>query len=39
MKLEELQVYSLSMEMAEKIWTIVKEWDYLSSAKSGIQSI
>ena len=23
MKLEELQVYSLSMEMAEKIWVIV----------------
>jgi hypothetical protein len=25
MKLEELQVYSLSMEMAEKIWDIVIE--------------
>jgi hypothetical protein len=28
MKLEELQVYNLSMEMGEKIWDIVNEWDH-----------
>jgi four helix bundle protein len=37
MKLEELQVYSLSMEMAEKIWLIVKEWDYFSKDTIGKQ--
>jgi len=30
MKLEELQVYNLSMANAEKIWKIVKRWDYFS---------
>jgi four helix bundle protein len=27
MKLEELQVYQLSMEIAEKVWDIVIAWD------------
>lgn len=27
MKLEELQVYQLSMEIGEKVWGIVIEWD------------
>jgi len=39
MKLEELQVYSLSMEMAEKIWLIVKEWDYFARDTIGKQLI
>lgn len=39
MKLEELQVYSLSMDMAEKIWTIVKEWDYFAKDTIGKQLI
>ena len=39
MKLEELQVYSLSMEMAEKIWTIVKEWDYFAKDTIGKQLV
>ena len=30
MKLEELKVYELSMEMGEKIWKIVINWDYYS---------
>ena len=37
MKLEELQVYSLSMEMAEKIWPIVIEWDHYMKQKHGLQ--
>lgn len=39
MKLEELQVYSLSMEMAEKIWVIVKEWDYFAKDTIGKQLV
>jgi len=39
MKLEELQVYSLSMEMAEKIWIIVKEWDYFAKDTIGKQLV
>jgi four helix bundle protein len=39
MKLEELQVYTLSMEMAEKIWTIVIEWDYFTKDTIGKQLV
>ena len=39
MKLEELQVYSLSMEMAEKIWDIVIEWDYFKKDTIGNQLV
>jgi four helix bundle protein len=39
MKLEELQVYSLSMDIAEKIWTIVKGWDYFAKDTVGKQLI
>jgi four helix bundle protein len=39
MKLEELQVYQLSMEMAEKIWTIVAKWDYFARDTIGEQLI
>jgi len=28
MKLEELNVYNLAMELGERIWDIVKGWDY-----------
>jgi hypothetical protein len=35
MKLEELQVYNLSMKMGEKIWTIVIEWDYFTKEGSN----
>ena len=30
MRLEELRVYALSMEMGEKVWMIVAEWNYFS---------
>lgn len=39
MKLEELKVYFLSMELAEKIWAIVIEWDYFSKDTVGKQLI
>ena len=39
MKLEELQVYSLSMEMAERIWNIVIEWDYFTKDTIGKQLV
>ncbi len=32
MKLEELQVYQLSMEMGERVWSIVIKWDYFAKA-------
>ena len=39
MKLEELQVYMLSMAIAEKIWTIVIEWDYFTKDTIGKQLV
>jgi four helix bundle protein len=39
MKLEELQVYSLLMEMGEDIWIIVKEWDYFARDTVGKQLV
>jgi four helix bundle protein len=39
MKLEDLQVYTLLMEMAEKIWSIVIEWDYFTKDIIGKQLV
>ena len=39
MKLEELKVYSLSMEMAERIWEIVLKWDYFQKDTLGKQLV
>lgn len=39
MKLEELQVYQLSMEIAEKVWNIVIKWDYFAKDTVGKQLI
>jgi len=39
MKLEELQVYQLSMEMGEKVWEIVIKWDYFSKDTIGKQLV
>lgn len=39
MKLEELQVYQLAMEIAEKIWNIVIQWDYFAKDTVGKQLI
>ena len=39
MKLEELQVYQLSMKIAEKIWEIVVSWNYFEKETVGKQLI
>ena len=39
MKLEELKVYEMSMEMGEKIWKIVIKWDYFSKDTVGKQLV
>ena len=39
MKLEELQVYNLSMDLAEKIWDIVIGWDYFKKDTIGKQLV
>jgi four helix bundle protein len=39
MKLEELQVYQLSMKMGEEIWEIVIRWDYFSKDTVGKQLV
>ena len=39
MKLEDLEIYQLSMEIGEKIWTIAEGWDYLSKKTIGTQLV
>jgi four helix bundle protein len=39
MKLEELQVYQLSMELGEKVWKIVINWDYFLKDTIGKQLV
>jgi four helix bundle protein len=39
MELEELQVYKLSMDVAEKIWQIVSKWDYFAKDTVGKQFV
>jgi four helix bundle protein len=39
MKLEELRVYQLSMELAEEVWVIVVKWDYFAKDTIGKQLI
>jgi four helix bundle protein len=39
MKLEELNVYRQSMDMAEKVWVIVAGWDYFSKDTVGKQLV
>jgi len=39
MKLEELNVYKLSMEISEKVWDIVIKWDYFAKDTMGKQLI
>ena len=39
MKLKELKVYNLSMELGEKIWSDVNTWDYYSKDTIGRQFI
>ncbi len=39
MKLEELQVYRLSMEIGEKVWDIVISWDSFAKKTVGEQLV
>ena len=39
MKLEELQVYQLSMEIGEKVWEIVFNWNYFAKDTVGKQLV
>lgn len=39
MKLEELQVYQLSMDIGEKVWNIVLKWDFFSKDTIGKQLV
>ena len=39
MKLEELRVYQQSMDLAEKIWNLVTDWDYFSKDTVGKQLV
>ena len=39
MKLEELQVYHLSMEVGEKVWNIVSDWNYFDRDTIGKQLV
>ena len=39
MKLEELRVYELSMDIAEKKWTIVNKWSYFEKDTIGKQLV
>lgn len=39
LKLEELEVYQLSMEIGEKVWKIVLGWNYFSKDTVGKQLI
>ncbi|HBE40264.1 MAG TPA: four helix bundle protein [Bacteroidales bacterium] len=39
MKLEELQVYNLSMDLAERIWNIVIVWEYFQKDTIGKQMV
>jgi len=39
MKLEELRIYQLSMELGEEVWNIVIKWDYFAKDTVGKQLI
>ncbi|MFC2111217.1 four helix bundle protein [Bacteroidota bacterium] len=39
MKLDELQVYQLSMDIAEKVWNIVIKWEYFAKDTVGKQLV
>jgi len=39
MKLEELQVYQLSMDIGERVWKIVIDWDYFLKDTIGKQLV
>ncbi|MDH3800973.1 MAG: four helix bundle protein, partial [Deltaproteobacteria bacterium] len=39
MKLEDLQVYQLAMDIGERVWEIVLEWNYFARDTIGKQLV
>lgn len=39
LKLEELEVYNVAMEIGELIWNIVSKWDYFTKKTLGAQLV
>jgi len=39
MKLEDLEVYNMSMDLSDKIWYMVEEWDYFKKDTLGKQLV
>lgn len=39
MTLEELEVYRVTMEIGERVWTLVKAWDYFAKDTVGKQFV
>ena len=39
LKLEELEIYQLSLEIGEDGWTIVNKWNYFSKSTVGTQFV
>lgn len=39
MRLDELEVYGLAMSIGERVWDIVKEWDYFAKDTVGKQFV
>ncbi|WP_340113876.1 four helix bundle protein [Maribellus mangrovi] len=39
MKLEDLEIYQLSMEVGDEVWETVREWDNLAKYSMGVQVI
>ena len=39
LKLEELEVYKVAMEIGESVWEIVASWDYFSKKTLGVQIV
>jgi four helix bundle protein len=39
MNIEELRVYSIAMELGEKVWNVVIEWDYFAKDTIGKQIV
>ena len=39
MKLEDIEIYQLSMKVGDEVWENVKEWDNLPKFSMGVQVI
>ncbi|MBL7138655.1 MAG: four helix bundle protein [Bacteroidales bacterium] len=39
MKLEELKIYQVAIEIGEEVWSIVKPWDYFTKITLGKQIV